>query len=467
MQADPVARPAADRAAAWSGAAACSHACSSSPAASTARRSRAASSAWAGDDGNYWGHNAILRIEAFAGCCGLPELPGRKPFGGHILSHDFVEAALMRRAGWKVRMADEVGGSYEESPPSLIDLAIRDRRWAQGNLQHVKVLGARGLRWHSRMHFAFGIMSYLSSPLWLMLLLLGFALSVQASLHDPEYFSDAVPAVPRLAAVRRRAHAGAVRASASSCCSCRRSLGFLRRCCRAACAAALGTLELLASTLLELLLSALYAPVLMLLQSRYVLEILTGRDAGWASAAPRGRPRSAGAKPGGSTGATRSPACCSARCSRCSRRRCCRGSRRCSPACCCRCRCRTGAAAIGIGRALARVGILCTPEEVHVPAIVRRRDELIARSPRAAGGRPARARHGCRGGASSTCRPNLPPPAPVRGAPEAERLTAEQKLRDAQSLDEALGWLTPRERVYVAADAMMLERLAALAGSPA
>src|SRR5690606_1308627 len=120
--------------------------------------------AWSGDDGNYWGHNAIIRIAAFAESCGLPELPGRRPFGGHILSHDFVEAALLRRRGWKVRMLPKVMGSYEESPPSLIDLAVRDRRWAQGNLQHAKVVGAAGLTMPSRMHLAFGIMSYVASP---------------------------------------------------------------------------------------------------------------------------------------------------------------------------------------------------------------------------------------------------------------------------------------------------------------
>ena len=69
---------------------------------------------------------------------GLPELTGRKPFGGHVLSHDFVEAALMRRGGYAVYMLPQLAGSYEETPPSLIDLATRDRRWAQGNLQHIE-----------------------------------------------------------------------------------------------------------------------------------------------------------------------------------------------------------------------------------------------------------------------------------------------------------------------------------------
>ena len=110
--------------------------------------------AWSGNEGNYWGHNAIIRVAAFAQACGMPQLPGRKPFGGHVLSHDFVEAALMRRAGWKVRMAPDLDGSWEESPPSLIDVAMRDRRWAQGNLQHSKIIGADGLALTSRVHFS-------------------------------------------------------------------------------------------------------------------------------------------------------------------------------------------------------------------------------------------------------------------------------------------------------------------------
>src|ERR1700678_3014294 len=95
-----------------------------------------------GPDGNYWGHNAIIRVHAFMECCGLPRLPGQPPFGGEIMSHDFVEAALLRRAGWEVWMAPDIGGSFEEPPPSLMDYLIRDRRWCQGNLQHLRVVFA-------------------------------------------------------------------------------------------------------------------------------------------------------------------------------------------------------------------------------------------------------------------------------------------------------------------------------------
>src|SRR5271166_3531924 len=135
--------------------------------------------AWMGRDGNYWGHNAIVRTRAFADHCGLPDLPGKPPFGGHILSHDFIEAGLIRRAGYSVYMLPTLGGSYEESPPSLIDLAARDRRWCQGNLQHSRVIGARGFVWATRQHFITGIMGYLASPLWMAQLLVGIVLVLQ------------------------------------------------------------------------------------------------------------------------------------------------------------------------------------------------------------------------------------------------------------------------------------------------
>ena len=124
-----------------------------------------------GPQGNYWGHNAIIRVRAFMAHGGLPKLPGRPPFGGEIMSHDFVEAALLVRAGWQVWMAPELGGSFEEPPPTATDFLKRDRRWCQGNLQHLRIVFAQGLKMPSRLHLAMGIMAYVSSPLWLMLLI--------------------------------------------------------------------------------------------------------------------------------------------------------------------------------------------------------------------------------------------------------------------------------------------------------
>ena len=126
---------------------------------------------WSQGFGNYWGHNAIIRTEPFMQYCDLPQLPGRKPFGGQILSHDFVEAALLLRENWQVWLAYDLEGSYEEAPQGLIENAQRDRRWCQGNLQHGLVLCARGLRGISRLHLMQGIFGYLAGPLWFFFLI--------------------------------------------------------------------------------------------------------------------------------------------------------------------------------------------------------------------------------------------------------------------------------------------------------
>jgi len=416
--------------------------------------------AWSGDSCNYWGHNAIIRVKAFADNCGLPMLKGRKPFGGHVLSHDFVEAALIRRGGWKVRMATDCGGSWEESPPTLIDIAVRDRRWAQGNLQHMKIIATAGLSLTSRLHLGTGIMSYLSSPLWLLMLAVGFALSVQSHLIRPEYFNhdfQLFPTWPRFDVELMMAlfwfsmlvllipkMLGLIRALLSS--RIRRSGG--------------GVIGVAASILLEAILSALYAPILMMVQSRHVFEVFMGRDSGWK---PQRRDS------GGTSWsdawefhkrhmllscmtaavvyvlspsllAWLSPALLglflAVPLSRAS------GSE-------------------ALGRGLLRIGLLRTPEEVELPALVLRRKELIAQARDLpddglrylAGNREARLVH--IGG-------NLPRPADPRGKPDPHAFTAEQKLIDARSLDEALEWLTPIERVEVAADARLLNQLALL-----
>jgi membrane glycosyltransferase len=237
---------------------------------------------WHGAEGNYWGHNAIIRVAAFASQAGLPLLEGRKPFGGHILSHDFVEAALMRRAGWEVRMAPRLGGSFEECPPSIPDYAIRDRRWCQGNLQHLGVLPARGLHWVSRLHLLTGIGSYITSPLWLVFLLIGILISLQAQFVRPEYFSgrSLFPQWPAQDPVR----AAWVFAGTMSILLMPKLLGYLallaRPSERRACG---GAMRALASVFAEVLVSGLMAPIMMLHQTRAVAEVLLGRDSGWSA----------------------------------------------------------------------------------------------------------------------------------------------------------------------------------------
>ena len=119
---------------------------------------------WQGPRGTYWGHNAILRLEPFRRHATLPVLPGRPPMGGEVLCHDTIEAALLLRAGWAVELAPEITGSYETTPSNLLDHLARERRWCQGNLQHLRLLATRGFLPESRLHVLTGILHYLASP---------------------------------------------------------------------------------------------------------------------------------------------------------------------------------------------------------------------------------------------------------------------------------------------------------------
>jgi membrane glycosyltransferase len=242
--------------------------------------SAAGLSYWALGEGNYWGHNAIIRVEPFAELCGLPLLPGRAPLGGEILSHDFVEAALLRRGGWQVWIADDIGESYEEPPPSVADFATRDRRWCQGNMQHIKVLFMRQLHWVSRLHLAIGVMSYVTSPLWLLFLLLSAAQAWELTYGEPVYFTDGWPFPTLPVSVSAEATLllgvtlgllfapklmglGLALVDGSR----RRDLG--------------GGLRLTASAVLETLLSALVAPIMMLFHTGFVLTVLLGSAIDW------------------------------------------------------------------------------------------------------------------------------------------------------------------------------------------
>ena len=130
---------------------------------------------WQGDCGPYWGHNALIRIKPFRDHCTLPVLPGRGPLGGHIMSHDQVEAVLMRRAGYHVRVLVEEGGSWEENPPTLPDFVRRELRWCQGNMQYFQLLAMPGLKPLSRVQLALAILMYLGAPAWMAFLGLGAA----------------------------------------------------------------------------------------------------------------------------------------------------------------------------------------------------------------------------------------------------------------------------------------------------
>ncbi|WP_428423858.1 glucans biosynthesis glucosyltransferase MdoH [Methylibium sp.] len=227
---------------------------------------------WQLGESHYWGHNAILRVEPFMKHCALAKLPGRGGLSGEILSHDFVEAALMRRAGYEVWLLPELDGSYEQAPPHLIDELTRDRRWCQGNLQNARLVAEPGFAGVHRAMFVTGAMSYVASPIWLAFVLLGVlpwlagdglqAATDGAGLPLAQLLlwgaTLALLLLPRVLAVllvfQRRQEAG---------------YG--------------GRQMLVVSALLEALMSALQAPVRMVAHSIFVLGALTGLKLNWKS----------------------------------------------------------------------------------------------------------------------------------------------------------------------------------------
>ncbi len=235
-----------------------------------------------GPDGNYWGHNAIIRVHAFMQHCGLPRLPGNPPFGGEIMSHDFIEAALLRRAGWEVWMAPDIGGSFEEPPPTLMDHLLRDRRWCQGNLQHLRIVFARGLTLPSRLHLAMGIMSYVSSPLWLLLLVIS---AIEMLTFRPAPAASYIGLQPMLAL--NVSHAAELVILVVATLILLYAPKFLSVAVLLEDADATrahgGLRQVLSSLFWESVFSTLIAPIVMLQHSWYVVTILMGISTGWST----------------------------------------------------------------------------------------------------------------------------------------------------------------------------------------
>ena len=237
---------------------------------------------WQLGESHYWGHNAILRMAPFVEHAGLAPVRGVGPLAGDILSHDFVEAALMRRAGWKVWVADELEGSYEQVPPNLVTELQRDRRWCQGNLQNAQLLFEPDLHAVHRTTFLTGVLAYTSSPLWLAFLVVSSWLFATHAGVEPTYFVEPyqlfpvwptanlaltltlfgltavllfVPKLLSIAAIALRGEAG--------------RFG--------------GGWRLAGSAAIEFLHSLLLAPVRMLFHTGFVLAALTGWKLDWRS----------------------------------------------------------------------------------------------------------------------------------------------------------------------------------------
>jgi len=238
---------------------------------------------WQLGDGQYWGHNTIIRVEPFMDHCALPRLPGREPLGGEILSHDFVEAALMGRAGWTLWLAYDLEGSYEEVPPTLLEEMRRDRRWCQGNLQHLRLLFTEGLFGAHRALFLNGALSYVSALLWFTFLTVSTIEAIQFAIRTPEYFPHGPSLFPEWP-VWRPEWAYSLLAVIGMILFFPKVLSVVlivlkRRTVRAYG----GVARLTVSVLLEILLSSLLAPIRMVFHSRFVLLNLLGRTVAWRS----------------------------------------------------------------------------------------------------------------------------------------------------------------------------------------
>jgi membrane glycosyltransferase len=420
-----------------------------------------------GRDGNYWGHNAILRTKAFAAHCGLPVLRGRPPLGGHILSHDFVEAALMGRAGYAVYMLPNLGGSYEECPPSLIDLSTRDRRWCQGNLQHSRILPAKGLHPMSRQHLMTGIMAYAASPLWMAQLIVGIVIVVQASYIRPEYFpSDFTlfPAWPRFDPQRSLE----LFALTMTILLLPKIFGLILALIRGVTRrGAGGAFRLVVSAMFEVIMSALLAPIMMLIQTGHVMHFVFGFDTGWDP-----QRRDDGSIPFKAivarhlshvamgfltliAGLLISPSLVGWM----------------SP---------TilglilaillswGTGLRSVGLALRHAKLLMTPEEHQAPAVVARANQLAEDFADLAAGhlRGLYALHGDSQYRAFhlACLPRRPKR--WNGNMSAEWALADAKISDAETIDEAISWLHPKERMAILQDPALIARFASLPSLP-
>jgi len=231
---------------------------------------------WQLGESHYWGHNAIIRLQPFMQHCALAPLPGRGGLAGDIMSHDFVEAALMRRAGYEVWLMPSLGGSWEQHPPNLLDELQRDRRWCQGNLQNARLIAEPGWQAVHRVMFGSAAMAYLVAPLWLAFVITG----VQAALASDGawlFGADDAPAqwLGRLS--------GGLWALTLTLLLLPRLLGVLAVLLRGEQRSFGGAARLFAGSLIELLLSTLQAPVRMVAHTLFVLGALTGLRLDWRS----------------------------------------------------------------------------------------------------------------------------------------------------------------------------------------
>lgn len=237
---------------------------------------------WQLGESHYWGHNAIIRVAPFMKHCILAPLPGKGSLSGPILSHDFVEAALMRRAGYGVWIAYDLPGSYEEMPPNLVDELQRDRRWCHGNLMNFRLFWVKGMHPVHRAVFLTGVMSYLSAPLWFLFLVLSTALMATNLFTDHIYFTKPGQLVAEWRLTWYPWRAVALFSATLTLLFLPKIMSLIWLCARGAKEYG-GCLRLILSVILESLVSMLLAPIRMLFHTRFVVSILFGLKAKWKS----------------------------------------------------------------------------------------------------------------------------------------------------------------------------------------
>jgi membrane glycosyltransferase len=243
---------------------------------------------WQMGESNYWGHNAIIRMQAFADHCSLPRLPGSPPFGGEIMSHDIVEAAFLRRAHYATWLVPDIAGSWEEVPTNVIDYAARDRRWAQGNLQHLGVISLPGLYWLNRLHMLTGVLGYATSPMWFVVLIVSSIMTSIQAVMGHQYFAPGshtlFPAWPQY----RDGEIAAVLTMTGIMLFMPKLLGAALTLRDSRLRAAFGgARRLMGGMFIEQFMSILLAPTMMLFHTTFVVSALFGRSVGW-DAQPRG-----------------------------------------------------------------------------------------------------------------------------------------------------------------------------------
>ncbi|MGI6782708.1 MAG: glucans biosynthesis glucosyltransferase MdoH [Aminivibrio sp.] len=236
---------------------------------------------WQLGHAQYCGHNALIRTAPFMKHCELPRLPGRAPLGGDILSHDYVESALMCRAGYGIWLAYDLGGSWEETPPTLIDELKRDRRWCQGNLQHTRLLFTRGFFPAHRALFINGILTYGSALLWLAFLAVNTAQAISEVIFEPVYMPVLRKYLPQLP-VWRPHWAVSLLGSTTLLLILPKFLGALPILLRDIRARLYGgKIRLFGSILLEVAFSTILTPIRMIFHSIFVVSTLLGKTVRW------------------------------------------------------------------------------------------------------------------------------------------------------------------------------------------